>query len=219
MYAGNPSPEALDLGTALQVIYDTLDLYTTDLQLARQNWLLALETFTPTSRDFPVSANNFAIPVRVEWLVYDGQTSTPITDDDYTDIPIIEHSELGNSHMDGTLACAFYGTPTRMALSFDPQGNTMRLWYETSIAQPQALTDSPKLLSTFHAMIKTRAALKLLPLVRDYDVDFTNRQTQVLLADLKRWERNFDLLRLEARNPTRTNKTAFNNSRKLINYW
>jgi hypothetical protein len=218
VYLGDPRPEQLNLGTALQVLYDQIDLYITDLQLARQNWLLQKWEFIPSDRDVLVTASNFDIPVRLEILT---STTAPISDDDYMDIRMVEHAELGNARKDGDMACAFYGIgpQTRLTLSFDPQGQNMRLWYEPIVAPPQLLTDVPKLNNAFHTMLKYATAVGCLPLTKGIDPQWGSVHLQELKEKLKRWERNWDLWRLEARDMRLNHKTPFNHRRKVVNFW
>jgi hypothetical protein len=218
LYLGDPRPEQLSLGSILQVLHDQIDLYVTDLQLARQNWLLQKWEFTPSDRDILVTAANFDIPIRVEILT---STSPLVTDDDYMDIRIVEHAELGNARKDGDMACAFYGigANTHLALSFDPQSQPLRLWYEPTVALPAQLTDSPRLNAAFHTMLKYATAIGCLPLIKGADPAFVEAQMQLLPAQLKRWERNFDLWRLEARDIRLNHKTPFNHRRKVVNFW
>ena len=200
------------------MLLDSIDLYVTDLQLARQNWLLQKVEFIPSDRDILVTAPNFDIPVRVEILT---TTNPTVTDDDYQDVRIVEHSELGNIRKDGELACAFYGIgpSTRLAFSFDPQSMNVRLWYEPALDPPALLTDQPRLVKAFHTMLKYATAKLCLPLVKDINPEFGAAQMKNITEQLARWERNWHLWRLSARDARLTHKTAFNHRRRTINYF
>lgn len=182
-YLNRPEQGKLSLGQVLPILLDSIDFYTIDLSLSSENWLLKSHIFTPSEKDELVSAPGYSVPVSVEM-----RDINSTLESDWTFVNISNVTDIQNIGQDGDLSAAFYGTPARMVLSFDPQEDRqveVKLWYEPLAQEPSALSDSPKLSKAFHTMLKLRTALACVP----YCMESGSEGLQTaLMAQLQGWE-------------------------------
>lgn len=206
-YLGRPSQDKLNLGAVLPFLLDAIDFYLIDLQSSSENWLVKSHIYTPKAKEEPVEAPEFDVPVAVE--IRDPNSTSEA---DWTPILISNLSDLQDIGRDGTPAIAFYGTPTRSALSWDPivRPVVVKLWYEPLATQPVSLTDSPQLSQAFHSMLKVRTALMCLPFVAPDN----SALRDALVASLQQWEQKWQFYNNVDRNARAVQKRDYRGVRR-----
>ena len=194
-YLRDPPEGELDTSTLYDLLVDVVSAKVIDLQLSDQNFFLRKSTFTASTRDIEVSAEDFSVPVK---LVRRSQ-GVPTTELG-TPIKIINYAAW-ETEGSGEVA-SVYGTPPRLALGHDPAGFTYELWYEPSVSAPQALQDEPQVATIFHNLLVEELALKALPLVKDFSdewMSFRPMQAAMLnnsIRDLRdQWKKWINLSR------------------------
>lgn len=150
-YCGNADDVALPLYLVRQVAWDQQRLMVNETILSDENWFLAkCNLGTPNSKDIVISAPNYSVLVSVERLEPANQDR-----DLWLDVPIVDRNDLNMQWRQGRKCAARYGTPPRMAFSWNPSQwqDTIRYWYEPTIgdnvlaAQPNVFSQCVTLLT------------------------------------------------------------------------
>lgn len=123
--------ESLPLALVRQVAWDQQRLMVNEQILSDQNWFLAVCNLgTPNSKNIAIAAPNYSQLVSVE-----RQEPANIDRDTWLDVPIVNRNDLNMEWRQSRRCAARYGTPPRMAFSWNPAryGDILRYWYEPSI--------------------------------------------------------------------------------------
>lgn len=130
-YCGNPTDDLLPLAMVRQVAWDQQRLMVNEQILSNENWFLNVCNLgTPNSKNIAITAPNYSQLVSVE------RQEIGTTDPDtWLDVPLVNRNSLNAEWQLSRKCAARYGTPPRMAFSWNPSrfGDNLRYWFEPSI--------------------------------------------------------------------------------------
>ncbi len=210
-YLGRPTQDKLSLGLILPFLLDSINFYGVDLQLSAENWLLTNIVFTPGSKEELVTAPNFSVPVAVEV-----RTTDSTNESDWKPVNIVNVTDVQDIGRDGDIAVSFYGNPTSMRWSYDPDDSSLelecKLWYEPLSTEPSSLATSPQISQAFHSMITIRTALLCAPHLNLPD---PAQLIGTLTTQLGQWEGKWKMFNNMDRNAKPIQKRDYRGARRL----
>jgi hypothetical protein len=199
----------VSIGQILPILLDTINYYGVDLDITDENWLLNKFDYVPGAKDEPLSVPNFEDIVSVE--VRDLNSTS---EGDWQPIDVCNANDVQRIGRDGEKGAAIYGTPPNIVFSFDPNADWQieaRIWYKPKQAQPSSLSDSPKLNTCFHTMLKLRTALACIPYLELAD---PSALAASLTLQLTSWEKKWFIWVNRDRNAGPIQKRDFRGARR-----